>query len=107
MQHASSCLNIMFLYLYKFIEKPYFPLEVWFLENTVFGFPNGRRTHSNHFPIDSINGSRRNSTQRFTYILQISNINSVSLLSLGEKLGTQNDRKKTLGTFTIIFPLYY
>jgi len=26
----------MFLYLYKFIEKLYFPLEVWFLENTDF-----------------------------------------------------------------------
>ena len=37
--------------------------------------PNGRRTHSNHYPIDSINGSRRNSTQRFTYILHISNRN--------------------------------
>ena len=38
MQHASKCLSIMFLYLYKFIEKSYFPLKVWFLENTVFGF---------------------------------------------------------------------
>jgi len=30
-------LNILFSYLYKFIEKLYFPLEVWFLENTSFG----------------------------------------------------------------------
>ena len=44
----------------------------WTCEYTTF-IPNGRRTHSNHHPIDSINGSRRNSIQRFTYILHIPN----------------------------------
>ena len=42
-----SCFNIMFLYLYKFIEKPYFPLEVWFLENTGFWFKTNFQSHKN------------------------------------------------------------
>jgi len=43
----------------------------WTCEYITF-IHNGRRTHSNHYPIVSINGSRRNSTQRFTFVLHIS-----------------------------------
>ena len=53
----------------------------WTCEYITF-IPNGRRTHSNHHPIDSINRSRCNSIQRFTYILHILNGHNINYYHL-------------------------